>query len=237
MKIPLSGRLRYVALYGCLLASLVLLGTFASAVAIYGAAGHFAAIAVCFAAAATWFYLEPRVFTELLASREFKGELSGVRQMVTQLAHECGVRAPRVWVYESRTFGVRLKGLNRCSTVFVSSIAADLAPAVLRAVLAHELGHIKLNHPLYRFMLLATMLSLAMVGTEILLVVVLANVFVLWLLRRMELAADSAGARIVGVDCAKLALTLIRDMLGDTPRWQTIFSTHPTFRMRLERLH
>jgi Zn-dependent protease with chaperone function len=237
MKWLPSTRTRYLLLGVSFLAVLALLDGVAKAVVNFGGFGFAVTVWVCFGAAYAWLLVEPIVDAALVLRKgQDKAILERVDRIGRSVALECKVATQRFVVYQHDKFDVMVVGIGRTTTIFVSEAAATLAEPELRAVLAHEYSHIRLGHSVTRLLLYGSLLALAMIGNNTPLVALLANIFVLWTMRQMEYAADNAAAKIVGEESVSAALELVCSMLGDIPKWQSFFSTHPTFKERIERL-
>ncbi len=236
MELLPSRRTRYVLLFVSLLALVALIEALAKAVAGYGGLGFAVTLWACFGFAYAWLLLEPIVRPLLLMRRTVNGSEQRVRHIATGVAADGAVDMPMFYVYDSDRFDVLISGIGRGAKVLVSSAAAGLDDRNLRAVLAHEFGHLRLHHAVVRLALYGSLLTLVMLGYGVLAVVLPANFFVLWTMRRMEFAADRDAARMVGAGEVRGALEQIGKVLGDIPAWQSVFSTHPTFRQRVARL-
>lgn len=232
-----STRTRYVLLFICLLAMVSLIEALADSVAGWGNVGFAVTLWACFGAAYGWLLVEPTV-RSLLVKRKVSvnGRQHRVRRIGAGLSQSSGVDFPRFYVYEGGKFDVTVSGIGGGATILISDQAASLEDDQLRSVLAHEYGHIRLRHGLIRLTMYGSLLSLAIIGHTTAAIAVPANFFVLWTMRQMEFAADKEAARMVGKENMCVTLGLIARDLGDLPAWQTVFSTHPSFRARIARL-
>lgn len=59
----------------------------------------------------------------------------------------------------------------------------------------------------------------------------------LQMMRLMEYEADRKATELVGRDVMERLINTAAGRLGDIPRWQTVFSTHPSFRARRATLY
>jgi len=237
MELLPSKRTRYVLLFVCLLSMVSLIEALAKAVSDYGGLGFAVTLWACFGAAYGWLLVEPMIRALLLMRRTVHdGSERRVELIGASVALESGTAFPRFYVYEDAKFDVMVSGIGKGATILVSGAAAALDDRKLRSVLAHEFGHIRLRHSLIRLTMYGSLLTLAIIGQGITAVVLPANLFVLWTMRQMEYAADRAAAHVVGAGEVRVALEHIGTVLGDIPTWQSVFSTHPTFRQRIARV-
>ena len=232
-----STRTRYLLLFVSLLSVVTLVEGIAKFLVDFGGLGVALALWLCFGTCYAWLLVEPIVDAGLVFQREYDQDiLERIRFIGTKLSEECGIKAPTFMVYRNNKFDVMVVGIGRDTTIFISEIAAKLPDEYLRAVLAHEYGHIHLGHSATRLLIYSALLVLAMVGGSTPFLAILSNVFFLWIMRKMEYAADGFAANIVGDDHLRSALVFIEGMIGDVPKWQTVFSTHPSFKDRFARL-
>lgn len=237
MELLPSRRTRYVLLFVCLLSMVALIEALAKAVSGYGGFGFAVTLWACFGAAYGWLLVEPMIRALLLMRRTVRDSSDRrVRRIGLQVAGESGTDCPKFYVYESAQFEVMVSGIGKGVTILVSGVAAELDDCKLRSVLAHEFGHIRLRHAVIRLTMYGSLLTLAIIGHSMTAVVLPANLFVLWTMRQMEYAADRDAARVVGPANVRAALEHVGAVLGDIPAWQSVFSTHPTFRARVARL-
>lgn len=234
MELLPSTRTRYVLLFICLLAVVALVEALAKAVAGWGTFGFAVTLWACFGVAYGWLLIEPMARALLLKRKVAgAGRQIRVRRIGAAIAKSSGVAFPRFYVYESSKFDVMVSGIGKGVTILVSDKAAQMDDEMLESVLAHEFGHIRLKHALIRLTMYGSLLSLAIIGHSTAAIAVPANFFVLWTMRQMEFAADREAASIVGKKSMRSALEHMRVMLGDIPKWQAVFSTHPSFRARI----
>lgn len=235
-----STRTRYLLLFICLVAVVALVEALAKAVAGWGNSGFAVTLWACFGVAYGWLLIEPMVRVLLLkrmvagAGRQHQHR---VRRLGAALARVSGVAIPRFYVYESDKFDVTVSGIGKGVTILLSDQAARIDDDLLESVLAHEFGHIRLRHALIRLTIYGSLLSLVIIGHSTAAIAVMANFFVLWTMRQMELSADHDAARMVGATRMRAALAYVGEVLGDMPAWQTACSSHPTFRARIARLN
>jgi Zn-dependent protease with chaperone function len=238
MELLPSSRARYLLLFAGLLSMVALIDALGRAVAGYGRFGFAVTLWACFGAAYGWLLVEPMIMALPLKRRTVDGRLlRRVRRIGARMARDSGIPCPRFQVYECAKFDVMVTGLGKGATILVGGAVARLGDDHLRAVLAHEFGHIRLKHALIRLSLYGSLLSLAIIGDSTVAVALPANFFVLWTMRRMEFAADRDAARLVGASGVRAALEHVGAALGDMPAWQAVFGTHPTFRARIKRLN
>ncbi len=143
---------------------------------------------------------------------------------------------------------------------FTRKLLETMSEDEIKAILAHELAHIKHKHLLKNFVLFALgiivvilinpilaeyigyytnsgllrMAIISILGQSFLLLVVL-----LPRLRQHEYEADATTARWVGRSCYQQALYRLYQINGNTnpqPRYVELFATHPTLDHRLERI-
>lgn len=228
---------RYMVLGMSLMVLLAVLDGLARSVANYEGVGMAVTLWACFGVVYAWLLLEPMIDSAMVLHKIEHGEMvDRVRCLATSVARDGNMPLPKFCVYKDSKFDVMTVGIGKAVTVFISEPAAMLGDVELRAIMAHEFGHIRLGHSVTRLCLYGSLLALAMLGNGTPIVAMLANIFVLWTMRQMEFAADGAAALIVGGESVKTALRTVEDLLGDAPKWQTYFSTHPRFSDRIERL-
>lgn len=233
-----STRTRYLLLFICLVAVVALVEALAKAVAGWGNSGFAVTLWACFGVAYGWLLIEPMVRALLLKRMVAgAGRQHRVRRIGAALARVSGIAVPRFYVYESDKFDVTVSGIGEGITILVSDQAAGMDDDRLESVLAHEFGHIRLRHALIRLTIYGSLLSLVIIGHSTAVIAVMANFFVLWTMRQMEFAADHDAARMVGATRMRAALAYVGEVLGDIPAWQTVCSSHPTFRARIARLN
>jgi Zn-dependent protease with chaperone function len=159
-----------------------------------------------------------------------------INRIGREVALEFDIPTPTFCVYQDEKFDVMVVGIGNMATVFLSEPVSCFGDLELKAILAHEYGHIRLKHSMVRLSLYGSLLALAIIGSGTPMLAILANIFVLWTMRQMEFAADHVAVLAVGVDNFKSTLMLVGCSFGDVPSWQIYFSTHPSFRQRVERL-
>jgi Zn-dependent protease with chaperone function len=233
-----STKTRYLVLGVSLLAVLAVLDALTTALAGLEALGLALLASACFAVVFGWLLVEPTVHTAMLVGKiEGGADVARVNLAAATVAVGAGLRqAPRVCVYSSEVFNVMTFGVGGGSKIFMSTRAAALPDKELRAIIAHEYGHLLLNHPLARLALFGSLLSLAMLSTGVPAIALSANVFVFWCMRQMEFRADAVAAQLVGAESVCSALDRVQVILGEMPRWQSVFSTHPRFADRISSL-
>lgn len=237
MNLLPSSRTRYLLLFVSLLSMVALIEALAKAVSGFGGFGFALTLWACFGAAYGWMLVEPMIRALLLKRLSVDVvSLHLVKRIGARVAHDSGSPTPRFYVYDSTKFDVMVTGIGKGVTIMVSGTAARLDEIKLRSVLAHEFGHIRQKHAVVRVALYGSLLTLAIIGNSTALVALPANFFVLWTMRQMEFAADREAARVVGAGDFKEALAHVASVLGDIPAWQSVFSTHPSFRARISRL-
>lgn len=233
-----STKTRYLLLASGLLIGLALLDAIARSVHVLQGAGFAVLLWSCFGAALGWLLLEPLVQTAMVVGKLQPEE--PMVEKVKKIAEEvCALgkrKAPDICVYESNAMAATTVGLGFRSKVFVSRYVAELPADQLRAIFAHEVGHIALHHGVARLALYSALLALAMLSSGVPLAPMLANLFVLWCTRQMEFKADQVAASLVGSDPVKAVLQRSLVEFGDVPAWQNVFNTHPPFSERIRRL-
>lgn len=192
---------------------------------------------VCFGTVYGWLLIEPIVDARMVL-RKVKDEavLSKLGAIVDEVAERAQISPPQFVVYQDDRFDVMTVGIGKYVTIFMSDSATRIGDEELRAILAHEFGHIRLGHANTRLAVYGSLLVMAMISNSTPLVAMLANLFVLWIMRQMEFAADGVAGQVVGNESVRLALRKVGDILGDVPKWQEFFSTHPRFARRISRL-
>lgn len=232
-----STKTRYLLLAVSLLALLAVLDAMARAVAGFEGLGLALIVWACFGVVYGWIALEPAIHTRMLVGRVETGSLvDRVNRIAAEVARNCGTPAPAVCLYDSSKFDVVTMGMGKHSTIFMANAVADLKEEDLRAVIAHEYGHVVLRHPVARLGLYGSLLALAMLSNGTPFVALGANLFVLWCMRQMEYRADGVAATLVGAASVRSALGAARDVLGEMPRWLSVFNTHPLFADRIKNL-
>ncbi len=227
----------YTLFFISLLTLIALLLNLAQTVAGYGGLGMAATMWACFGAVYALLLVEPMVRAALLIRREPDVERTRrVEDMGALAAIYSGIKTPRFYVYGSDKLEVMVTGIGRNTTVLLSAGAARLDESLLRAILAHEFGHIRLGHSVVRLAIYGSLLTLAILANSVPMVALLANFCALWAMRTMEYAADRDAARIVGAADIRAALAHVGQVTGDSPGWLSYFSAHPTFRARIARL-
>lgn len=232
-----STRRRYLLLGCALLAILAVLDALVRAVSGWDGMGLALIVWACFGTVYAWLALEPMVSNLMAVGIMTSGDpLSRVQEAAADVAGVCGIAPPPVMVFLSDSFEAMTTGLGRRATVFVSSRVAELPNEELRAIIAHECGHLALSHPVARLGLMGSLLALAMLASSTPFVALTANFFVLWCLRQMEFQADGVAARAVGASALREALGRASGLVGEAPRWQSVFNTHPRFADRISKL-
>lgn len=228
---------RFTLFFASLLILVALLDNLARTLAGFGGVGVAATMWACFGAVYALLLLEPMVRAALLIRRE--PDIASIRRVEhigALAAADSGIQTPRFYVYESDKLDVMVTGMAQGTTVLMSAGAARLDEGLMRAILAHEFGHIRLRHSLVRLAIYGSLLTLAILTSNTPFVVLLANFFALWAMRQMEYAADRHAAGIVGAAEIRAALVHVAEATGDAPVWQALLSAHPTFRDRIGRL-
>ncbi len=233
-----SSKTRYFVLGLALLALLAILDSLARALIGFGGPGFAVTLWACFATVYAWLLLEPLVSSLMLLSNVRDPlVLDRLDAMAKHVAAQGKMgTVPRLQVYQDAAFGVMTVGLGKAATIFMSSSVASMDESELRAIIAHECGHIKLGHAVVRLCVFGSLLALAIVINGMPVIAMVANLFVLWTMRQMEFQADRSAAQIVGREAVAAALSSARTVLGEVAAWQTLFSTHPRFSARIERL-
>lgn len=232
-----STRTRYILLFTTLMAVVTLIDELAKAVASFGSVGFAVTLWACFGVAYGWLLIEPMIDRAMILRKMQKNYVTDrINRLGREVALEFDIPTPKFCVYQDEKFDVMVVGIGNMTTVFLSESVASFGDLELKAILAHEYGHIRLKHSMVRLSLYGSLLTLAIIGSGTPMLAIVANIFVLWTMRQMEFAADHAAVLAVGIDNFKSTLMLVGCSFGDVPRWQTYFSTHPSFRQRIERL-
>lgn len=232
-----STKTRYLMLAVSLLSLLAILDALAREVAGMQGVGFAIVVWSSFGAVFAWIALEPAIHTAMLVGKVRLGPVvDKVARISEGVARHAGAPAPAVCLYESENFDVVTMGMGKDSTIFMSTAVAILPETDLRAIVAHEYGHVVLRHGVTRLGLYGSLLTLAMLADGAPFLALAANLFVLWCMRQMEFRADAIAAHLVGAHEVCAALRTARGALGDTPRWMTVFNTHPTFEDRIKAL-
>lgn len=183
----------------------------------------------------------------LILPRLFGGvplEQGTTLESVTGIARKAGIPVPTVYSVPMKDPNAAATGaFHRLSAVMVSpAIERLLSPRELRAVLAHELGHIKFRHMLY--VLPAALAATLLPGTAVNL---LQAALMYWsplawtliflaLMRSNERQADAAGGAWTGEPGALASslrkLSILQAVTGGVPmglgnRVSSLFRTHP----------
>lgn len=229
---------RYLILAVTVLAVFGLVDGLVRSLAGLGGIGFALAIWACYGVVFAWILMEPMVRSFLLQSAHpCDDPQEKLRAIAHSVAQNMGMPTPRVQVYDSDRFNAMTSGIGPGVTIFLTSGVATLDKDVLRAIIAHECGHIRLHHIELRFFMLGSLLMLVLMANGLSLVAVGANLFVLWSVRQMEFQADAAAASTVGIQSMARALEHALGVVGELPRWSLAFNSHPQFRSRLKRLN
>lgn len=175
---------------------------------------------------------------KLLAKRIVKN--ADAKQSVAEALEHTGWRRkwPAMVVVDTEAFVVSTVRNGLGHTVFVSTAAIqNTSREALSAILAHELTHVRLNHPL-RLCFLLGLLAFVKIAIG---VPLLATVFVLlaflYMLRRWEFDADRGAAGMVGAQAVCDALEQFSRYagkpIGPVMEW---FSGHPRIVRRIAAL-
>lgn len=233
-----SSKSRYFFLGASLLAVVALIDGLCQALRGLGGFGFMVVLWACFATAAAWLYLEPIIDRALLLRKiNDPVQTARINRIAQEVADQFQIPCPQLCVYDDKHFDMMVVGIGKWSTIFISVPATTIDDFELKAILAHEYGHIRLRHAVTRIALYGCLLSLAMLSNGTNFIVLPANLFMLWTMRQMEYAADKAASEVVGVSQVTAALNHISKGITDPPTWQTVFSTHPTFAQRINRLN
>ena len=135
---------------------------------------------------------------------------------VQRLAHDAGIRAPRLVMVDDAghiAFGV---GMPSRSTIFVTQgLNSHVTTRTLEGVLAHEIGHISSRHTFVQAFVFAglfagkTLIGIPAVLTPMILLGYLA------VMRQCEFAADRCAAGLVGSEQTASMLCELRDLLQE----------------------
>jgi Zn-dependent protease with chaperone function len=233
--------MRYFWLGVAVLAIVAILDALEKSLAGQGVVGSLVVVLACFAVVYGWLLVEPLI-DEALVSAKGKtsagagSEQAQLKRVLGEVARNAGMHVPRIRVYESDAVGVMVVGMGRSAVLFVNDGIAKMQEAQVTGIMAHELGHVRCGHWLYRWGLYGGLLSLAMLLAGGGAWVPVVNLGVLWVMRQMEFSADRAAAAMVG------SLPIIEALRGlgaesvNEKRWVAWFSTHPLVSERIERL-
>ena len=164
-----------------------------------------------------------------------------VSQMLSRML-PAGVKPPKVVLFKDEApKGISLGTKHGSIMALSTGLSASMSESQMRAVVAHELGHILAGHTIQSFWLLGTLFfSKALFGGFGLFVALFLLVIFLFLLRSNEYEADRRAAVLVGRESMSDALVRLkattRSNAVSESRWLTWLSTHPAFSQRIERL-
>lgn len=165
-------------------------------------------------------------------------------QTVEQLSREAGIKMPEVGIFPAYEANAFATGWNRNDALVAVSqgLLERFSPDEVRAVLAHEIGHVA-NGDMVTLALIQGVVNtfvmffariignfvdkvifkneggqgiayyIATIFAEIVLGI-LASIIVMWFSRRREFRADDAGARLAGTDAMVNALQRLRAEQG-----------------------
>lgn len=141
------------------------------------------------------------------------------------------VKAERIFIYAA--------GMSRKMILISDGALRKLSPLALRGVLAHELGHMTLNHAARNATVFAAFFGFRIAlsfpsGMNIYLVMLL-----LMYLRNNEYEADRVAALVVGKEPLFAALDEVQTltkMRDFSVFFEFLFSTHPSYKRRRHRL-
>ena len=230
----MSKRSKYIVLGLCALTVLGLVDGLVRMLVNWGGIGFAVSVWACYGVVFAWLLVEPMVSALVLSPMSDESVESVEMSLIaSEIAMTMGINAPRVKVYAGDHFSAMTAGYGAGATIFLSRRVAGFDRDIVRAVVAHECGHIKLRHMEWRTLMLGSLLLLALIPSGLSLLVVFANLFVLWAVRAMEFKADAAAAKAVGVENMCKALIQVREIVGEVPAWSLMFNSHPMFGQRL----
>lgn len=119
-------------------------------------------------------------------------------------------------------------------SIIITSRSLSLEESEIKAIIAHELGHLKLHHHLKMLLILNALLFITLISISYLPIFIpLIIFFVLFqrfLSRKFELEADYYAARLVGKDALKKVI------LNYGENKSNILSTHPSSLTRIKKI-
>lgn len=236
MYSSLSRFLLYMLLLAVLLAVLSLIQSLADATIELERLRFLVVPWACYSTVYACLLIEPTLRSQLLLSDQCGGS-DRVRVLLISatLLVAAGIRHPSFLIYKSSRVDVYVCGIGKRATIIMSRGVALLDKDDLRCVLAHEFAHIRLLHPYVRLMMFGSLLSFAMLIQIAPMAMLLVNLIVLWIMRQMEFSADDEAARIVGRHQLCSTLCRMQKLFSDSPEWQHIVCSHPSFQRRIAR--
>ena len=138
-----------------------------------------------------------------------------ISQTVEELSREAGIKMPEVGIfpaYESNAFAT---GWNKNDALVAVSqgLLERFSPDEVRAVLAHEIGHVA-NGDMVTLALIQGVVNTFVMFFAELVLGILASIIVMWFSRKREFKADEAGARLAGTNAMIGALQRLRAEQG-----------------------
>lgn len=204
---------------------------------------------VCAFAIATFPWVAPKVLPLVARGRMPADAAQTTRVLVAlgRLNRADEASSPRIYMLESTKFFAVAVGHRRASAVFFSSSMVDaLGDRDLETVLAHELGHIRLNHQAKSTLYVAGLFLAKAFFTLGLPFVVGAYLLYMALLRLHEFQADEYAARLAGEPALRSMLAAVARLAGvrseqsgrkgepESP-FLKLLSTHPSYADRIGR--
>ena len=153
-----------------------------------------------------------------------------------------GVKPPRLVFFKDEVpQGISLGTKHGSIMALSTGVSSGMSDSQMRAVVAHELGHILGGHTTQSFWFLgALFFSKGLFGAFGLPVAMFLLLIYLYLLRSNEFEADRRAAVLVGRESMSAALVRLKSTTRSNKvnesRWVTWLSTHPAFSQRIERL-
>jgi Zn-dependent protease with chaperone function len=129
-----------------------------------------------------------------------------VNTVVRAMAFAMDVYPPRVFIYESNSPNAYVNGIGKKTVLYISTYARDnLSKSELKAVIAHELSHLRSSDPLVNCVFIGAfgiaITSTISMGTPLHVALLEVTVFaIFWFMRNIliECAADNNSAAYCG---------------------------------------
>ena len=192
----------------------------------------------------SWPWIGPRLTEKLLDPSKLHVDEAKHAEISEALRRmlPAGVKPPKlVFFKDEAPKGISLGTKHGSIMALSTGVSASMSESQMRAVVAHELGHVLAGHTIQSFWLLgALFFSKALFGGFGLPIAMFLLLIYLFLLRSNEYEADRRAAVLVGRESMSDALTRLKATTRSNgvneSRWVTWLSTHPAFSQRIERL-